>query len=94
AIDCPGAWTAMRTQTDKPVVLGRMAAHVVRPPAIGEPTISYGWPGERTGRRHTGKPLEQIHKDCERDHFLSAQEAKEYKIIDTILDKRIPLTKK
>lgn len=51
AIDCPGAWTAMRTETDKPVVLGRMAAHVARAPAIGEPTISYGWPGERSGRK-------------------------------------------
>lgn len=51
AIDCPGAWTAMRAETDKPVVLGRMCAHVVRPPAIGETTISYGWPGERSGRK-------------------------------------------
>jgi ATP-dependent Clp protease protease subunit len=42
---------------------------------------------------HTGKPIEQIHSDCERDHFLSAEEAKDYKIIDNILDKRIALTK-
>jgi ATP-dependent Clp protease, protease subunit len=42
---------------------------------------------------HTGKPIETIHSDCERDHFLSAEEAKEYKIIDNILDKRIALTK-
>lgn len=37
---------------------------------------------------HTGKPVEEIHKDCERDHFMSAEEAKEYKIIDNILVKR------
>jgi len=42
---------------------------------------------------HTGKPIEQIYKDCERDHFLSAEEAKDYRIIDNILDKRVPLTK-
>jgi ATP-dependent Clp protease protease subunit len=42
---------------------------------------------------HTGKPIEQIQKDCERDHFLTAQEAKEYRIIDNILEKRVPLTK-
>lgn len=38
---------------------------------------------------HTGKSIEQITKDCDRDYFLSASEAKEYKIIDNIIDKRI-----
>jgi len=38
---------------------------------------------------HTGKSLQQIEKDCDRDHFLSAKEAKEYKIIDNILEKRV-----
>jgi len=37
---------------------------------------------------HTGKTVEQITKDCDRDYFLSAQEAKEYSIIDNILEKR------
>jgi ATP-dependent Clp protease protease subunit len=43
---------------------------------------------------HTGKPIEQISKDCERDYFLTAEEAKAYQIIDNILDKRIPLESK
>lgn len=38
---------------------------------------------------HTGKSIEQITKDCDRDYFLSASEAKEYKIIDNIIEKRI-----
>lgn len=37
---------------------------------------------------HTGKSIEQIFKDCERDYFMTSQEAKEYNIIDNILDKR------
>jgi ATP-dependent Clp protease protease subunit len=37
---------------------------------------------------HTGKSLEQITKDCDRDYFLSAQEAKDYRIVDNILEKR------
>jgi ATP-dependent Clp protease protease subunit len=41
---------------------------------------------------HTGKSIEQITKDCDRDYFLSALEAKEYKLIDNIIEKRIPLT--
>ena len=38
----------------------------------------------------TGKTMEQIAKDCDRDYFLTADEAKEYKLIDSIIDKRIP----
>ncbi|HET54801.1 MAG TPA: ATP-dependent Clp endopeptidase proteolytic subunit ClpP [Ignavibacteria bacterium] len=37
---------------------------------------------------HTGKSVEQITKDCDRDYFLSSAEAKEYKLIDSILEKR------
>ena len=40
---------------------------------------------------HTGKPIEQIAKDCERDHYLSAEEALSYHLIDNILEKRIPI---
>jgi ATP-dependent Clp protease protease subunit len=39
----------------------------------------------------TDKTLEQIAKDCDRDYFLTAEEAKEYKLIDSIIDKRIPI---
>ena len=37
---------------------------------------------------HTGKSMEQITKDCDRDHFLTSEEAKEYRLIDNILEKR------
>ena len=37
---------------------------------------------------HTGKTMNQITKDCDRDYFLSAEEAKEYKLIDNVLEKR------
>jgi ATP-dependent Clp protease protease subunit len=35
--------------------------------------------------RHTGQPIEKIERDTERDFFMSAQEAKEYGIIDDII---------
>ena len=38
--------------------------------------------------RHTGRPLEQIERDFDRDHFMSAEEAKAYGIIDNIVTKR------
>ena len=33
----------------------------------------------------TGKPIDQIEKDTDRDHFLSAQEAMDYGLIDKVL---------
>ena len=38
--------------------------------------------------RHTGQPLEKISKDMERDYFMTAAEAVEYGIIDTVLTRR------
>jgi ATP-dependent Clp protease protease subunit len=44
--------------------------------------------------KHTGKSIEQITKDCDRDYFLTSDEAKEYKLIDNVLETRIPTEKK
>ncbi|QIV79338.1 ATP-dependent Clp endopeptidase proteolytic subunit ClpP [Fervidobacterium pennivorans subsp. shakshaketiis] len=35
--------------------------------------------------KHTGQPIEKIEKDTDRDFFMSAQEAKEYGIIDRVI---------
>jgi len=37
--------------------------------------------------KHTGQPIERIEQDTARDYFMSAQEAKEYGIIDHVLDR-------
>ena len=37
---------------------------------------------------NTGKPLDVVTADCERDNFMSAAEALEYGLIDKVLDKR------
>lgn len=39
--------------------------------------------------KHTSQPLEKIERDTDRDFFMSAQEAKEYGIIDEIIEKRV-----
>jgi ATP-dependent Clp protease protease subunit len=43
---------------------------------------------------HTGKPVEEIEKDTDRDYYMSSQEAKDYGLIDNILIKRTPDAKK
>jgi ATP-dependent Clp protease protease subunit len=36
----------------------------------------------------TGQTLEKIQKDTDRDYFLSAQEAKDYGLIDQVIEER------
>ncbi|MBL8111292.1 MAG: ATP-dependent Clp endopeptidase proteolytic subunit ClpP [Acidobacteria bacterium] len=37
---------------------------------------------------HTGQPVEKIEKDTDRDNIFEAQEAKEYGLIDTVINRR------
>ncbi len=37
---------------------------------------------------HTGQELEKVSRDTDRDYFMSAQDAKEYGIIDTVISNR------
>jgi len=37
---------------------------------------------------NTGRPLEDIERDTERDNFMTAEEAKDYGLIDEIVTKR------
>lgn len=37
---------------------------------------------------NTGRPLEEIERDTERDNFMSAEEAKEYGLVDKVIIKR------
>ena len=37
--------------------------------------------------RHTGQPLEKIERDTDRNYFLSAEEARAYKIVDKVITK-------
>lgn len=34
---------------------------------------------------HTGKPIKQVEKDCDRDYWLTGEEAKEYGLVDEVL---------
>jgi ATP-dependent Clp protease protease subunit len=36
----------------------------------------------------TGQPIEKIQKDTDRDYWMSAQEAKEYGLIDRVIEER------
>ena len=38
--------------------------------------------------KNTGRPVEEVARDCERDHFLTAEQAKEYGIVDKVIYQR------
>ena len=38
--------------------------------------------------KNTGRTIEEIERDTERDHFMTAEEAKAYGLIDTVISKR------
>jgi ATP-dependent Clp protease protease subunit len=40
---------------------------------------------ERIIARHSGRDEEQVRRDVERDKFFSAEEAKEYGLVDDVL---------
>ena len=39
---------------------------------------------------HTGQPYEKIEEDCDRDNWMSSLEAKEYGLVDEVLDRNNP----
>lgn len=41
--------------------------------------------------RHTGQPVERIAKDTDRDYVMTAAEAKEYGIVDEVIEARNPV---
>jgi ATP-dependent Clp protease protease subunit len=38
--------------------------------------------------KHTGKSIEQVEKDCDRDNFMTAEEAKTYGLVDHVVQSR------
>ncbi len=38
--------------------------------------------------KHTDKPIEMIEKDSDRDNFMTAQQALDYKLVDKIMEKK------
>jgi ATP-dependent Clp protease protease subunit len=42
---------------------------------------------------HTGQSVKKIAKDTDRDYFMSAEEAREYGLVDKVIEKRVELEK-
>jgi ATP-dependent Clp protease, protease subunit len=42
---------------------------------------------------HTGQPMERIQRDTDRDFFMTAEQAKDYGIVDHVIASHVPLLK-
>ena len=42
--------------------------------------------------KHTGRSIDQVEKDCDRDNFMSAEEAKNYGLVDEVVQSRKEIT--
>ena len=62
---------------------GRRHRH---PGRAAAPTPSGAWPSSPP--IHTGQPLEQIQADSERDRWFTAEEAKDYGLVDKVILRR------
>ena len=38
--------------------------------------------------KHSGQKMAKVEKDTERDNFMSAEEAKEYGLVDDVIEQR------
>jgi ATP-dependent Clp protease, protease subunit len=38
--------------------------------------------------KHTSQPIEKIYKDTDRDYYMSAEEAKEYRLVDEVFERK------
>ena len=38
--------------------------------------------------KHSGKPVDQVEKDCDRDNFMTSEEAKSYGLVDEVVQSR------
>ncbi|HEX7504408.1 MAG TPA: ATP-dependent Clp protease proteolytic subunit [Syntrophales bacterium] len=44
--------------------------------------------------KHTGQPIDRIERDTDRDYYMSGDQAKEYGLIDSVIQKRPVAVKK
>ncbi|MBI4550341.1 MAG: ATP-dependent Clp endopeptidase proteolytic subunit ClpP [Candidatus Omnitrophica bacterium] len=38
--------------------------------------------------KHTGQPFEKVERDCDRDYFMSAEEARAYGVVDHVIESK------
>jgi len=78
------AWTHARVMIHQPLISGRMFGPASDIKIQADEMLRIRKELNMTLAKHTGKSIEKIAEDTDRDYFMNAAEAKEYGIIDMI----------
>ena len=79
------AWPSARIMIHQPLIQGQMEGPASDIKIQAEWMLKTREKLNRILSANTGKPIEQIAIDTERDNFMSAQEAMEYGLVDKVL---------
>ena len=81
------AWKHSRIMIHQPLIHGHMFAPASDIAIQAEEMLRIRQDLNRIYSHHTGKTAEQIEKDTDRDNFLTAEEAKDYGLLDIVVEK-------
>ena len=88
AAGAPGrrfAWPHARIMIHQPLIMGTITGSATDLDIRARETIRYREELNRLLAEHTGQEVEKIAHDTDRDYFMSAEEAKEYGLIDDVI---------
>ena len=80
------AWPHARIMIHQPLISGQIVAPAIDIKIHAEEIRKTREEINRMIADTTGKPLEQVEKDTDRDFYLTAKEAVEYGIIDSVME--------
>ena len=78
-------WPHARIMIHQPLVMGTITGRATDLDIRAREMIGYKEEINRLLAGHTGKDVDQIAADTDRDHFMSAQEAVDYGLVDEII---------
>jgi ATP-dependent Clp protease protease subunit len=84
------AWPHARIMLHQPLLMGTVFGSATDLDIRARETIRLREELNQLYARHTGQPVEKIAKDTDRDFFMSAQEAKDYGLIDDVITTTTP----
>ena len=82
------AWPHARIMIHQPLIMGTVTGTATDLDIRAKETIRLRGELNELYAKHTGRDVEKIANDTDRDFFMSAQEAKEYGLIDSVISNR------
>lgn len=85
------AWPHARIMIHQPLIMGTVTGSATDLDIRAKETIRLRGELNELYAKHTGQDVEKIAKDTDRDFFMSAQEAKEYGLLDDVIMTTAPV---